>query len=349
MNSRDYDNHILIQYLLGTLPEAQAEECDELSIIDDSFAARLEDVENDLVDAYVRGEISGQNLKAFESYYLSSPRRREKVAFAKSFQTFTEQQVVTQPVQAAASIKSAIDEPQTERQTKSDSWWNSLLSLFTIPNLTLQWGMATAALLMFLAGGWFVWETMRLRGQVNSAQTEYAALQQREKELQAQIEQQRTANTKNLEQLNQELARTQQQLTQLQQEQELARQQAKAQPPTDATEPSLLHVELSPQTRGIGKSQTLTIPAGTGYAVLQLETEDDDYQNHQAELRSLSNDQLLWKSGKLKARTRGNAKIIDLNLRARLLAPGDYVISLKGVSASGQLEDIHRYSFKVVK
>lgn len=347
MNIRKDDNKLLTQYLLGTLAEAQTEECDERSFTDDDFAARLEVVENDLVDAYVRGEITGGNLQAFESHYLASPRRREKVAFAKSFQTFTEQQVATQPVQAIAPA--ALAKTQTERPPTSDSWWRSLLNLFTIPNLTLQWGMAAAALLMFVAGGWFAWETMRLRGQINATQTEYASLQQREQELQAQIEQQRTANTKNTEQLKQELARTQQQIAQLQQQQELVRQQAKLQPPTGSSEPSLLHLELAPQTRGIGQTVTLSVPSDTNYAVLQLVTEDDDYQTYQAELISQSTDQVLWKSGKLKGRSRGNAKIIDLNLRAKLLAPNDYAIKLKGVTANGQLEDIHRYAFKVVK
>ncbi len=349
MNIRMDDNNLLTQYLLGTLAEAQTEECDERSFIDDDFAARLEAAENDLVDAYVRGEITGGNLKAFESHYLASPRRREKVAFAKSFQTFTEQEVATQAVQAVVPVEGpAEEETQTERQITSESWWRSVLNLFTIPNLTMQWGMAAAALLMFVAGGWFVWETMRLRGQINSTQTEYASLQQREKELQAQIEQQRTTNFKNTEQLNQELARTQQQLAQLQQQQELARQQAKLQPPTGG-EPSLLHLELAPQTRGVGQTITLTVPSGTDYAVLQLVTEDDDYQTYQAEVSLQSNNQLIWKSGKLKGRSRGNAKIIDLNLRSKLLAPNDYAIKLKGVTANGQVEDIHRYSFKVVK
>ena len=344
MDRQKYDNKLLTQYLLGTLSEAAAEECDELSIIDDDFAARLEEVENDLVDAYVHGEITGRDLKALESHYLASPRRREKVAFAKSLQAFTEHQMVTQSVQVAAPpiIEAARRVPPTH------SWWQSFLNLFTIPTLTMQWGLAAAALFMLVAGGWLAWETMRLRGQINSAQTETASLQQREQELQAQIEKQRTASTQNIEQLNQELARTQQQLAQLQR-QELARQQAKVESPTGTSEPSLLHVELMPQLRGLGQAGTLTIPPGTTYAVLQLETDDDDYPAYQAELLSQSSDKLLWKSGKLKARTRGNAKIIDLNLRAKLLAPGEYVVNLKGISASGQVEDLHRYAFKVVK
>ena len=58
------------------LPE-DAERLDEASIVDDEIAARLRMVEHDLVDAYVRGRLTGDTLARFESHYLASPRRRE--------------------------------------------------------------------------------------------------------------------------------------------------------------------------------------------------------------------------------------------------------------------------------
>src|SRR5258708_2841516 len=74
----------LVQYLLGTLPENESEPLDALSIVDDAFALRLAAVENDLVDSYVRGELSGETSERFESFYRDSPARREKLSFAKS-------------------------------------------------------------------------------------------------------------------------------------------------------------------------------------------------------------------------------------------------------------------------
>src|SRR5580765_7610112 len=79
-----YDDRLLTQYLLGALPEAEESRLDELSIADDDFAARLVSMENDLVDAYVRGELSGPDLERFRSHYLLSPARREKVRFAEA-------------------------------------------------------------------------------------------------------------------------------------------------------------------------------------------------------------------------------------------------------------------------
>src|ERR1700720_1221919 len=79
-----YDDQLLIRYLLGTLPEQETERLDELSIVGDDFACRLSEVENDLVDAYVSGQLSGETLERFQSSYLSSAARREKVRFAEA-------------------------------------------------------------------------------------------------------------------------------------------------------------------------------------------------------------------------------------------------------------------------
>jgi hypothetical protein len=75
----------LVSYVLGCLPEEDAERLEELSIVDDELSARLRLVEDDLVDAYAAGTLSGERRERFESFYLASPRRRRKAAFAKSF------------------------------------------------------------------------------------------------------------------------------------------------------------------------------------------------------------------------------------------------------------------------
>jgi hypothetical protein len=81
-------NHVedkdVVQYLLGAAPEEHTELLDRLSISDDDFACRLRALEDDLVDAYVRGEHSGDTLERFRSFYLSSPLRREKVRLAQA-------------------------------------------------------------------------------------------------------------------------------------------------------------------------------------------------------------------------------------------------------------------------
>ena len=85
MRATHHDDDELVRYVLGLLPEEARQRLDEASIADDEVAARLHAAETNLVDSYVRGQLSGATLERFESYYLSSPRRREQVRLAADF------------------------------------------------------------------------------------------------------------------------------------------------------------------------------------------------------------------------------------------------------------------------
>lgn len=338
MDQPQPDNKLMIQYLLGSLPEEETERLDELSFIDDEFAARLEAVENDLVDTYVRGELSGRELAQFNSHYLASPIRRERVKFAQTLQAFAKQTIITVPAQSTAQAEpSQPEQTPAPISTKPASWWHSLFSLFTVPTPALQWSFAAAALLMLLIGGWFMLETIKLRRQFDQAQSDRAALQQKERELQEQIDRQRTANT----QAADELKQVRERLAQLEQ------QQAEVRPPLQPSELSIAHLDLAPQTRG--STTTLSIPPGTDYLAIQLELEGDDYPRFRAELWRQGDDQNIWISQRLKARVKNNGKVIDVNIRANLLVPGGYVIRLKGITSEGKIEDARSYSFRIVK
>jgi DNA-binding TFAR19-related protein (PDSD5 family) len=79
-----YNDERLIRYLVGLLDDEASERLDELSIADDQFASRLRAVEDDLVDAYVRGELSAEIRDRFESRYLSAAAGQDKVRFAEA-------------------------------------------------------------------------------------------------------------------------------------------------------------------------------------------------------------------------------------------------------------------------
>ena len=135
-----YNDQIIAEYLLGSLSEEEIERFDEMSFIDDEFAERLRAVENDLVDAYAKGELSGNKLERFKSFYLASPVRREKVRFAEAFQS-------------AASASVVVDDKNRQRafparSDKKSSLWRRF---FEIPSL--QWGLVAAALMLLRQDG----------------------------------------------------------------------------------------------------------------------------------------------------------------------------------------------------
>ncbi|HEU4416641.1 MAG TPA: hypothetical protein VFT65_17760 [Candidatus Angelobacter sp.] len=76
------DDRLLRSYLLGATSPEEAAHVEALGIAEDNVAERLCAIENDLVDAYVRNELAGQDLERFKLLYLSVAKRRRKVEFA---------------------------------------------------------------------------------------------------------------------------------------------------------------------------------------------------------------------------------------------------------------------------
>src|SRR5215469_12960376 len=122
-----YDDQLLTQYLLGALPAEQTERLDELSIANDDFALRLAQVENNLVDDFVRGNLDRQTLQQFHAFYLQSPIRRQKVELAEGF--FRLQNRLPQPAAAAHPGQSWISQFLTPRKVLTVAMASGLLSV----------------------------------------------------------------------------------------------------------------------------------------------------------------------------------------------------------------------------
>jgi hypothetical protein len=80
------DAEMLIDYLLGSLPDEKTEQLDELSIADDEFAARLNEAENELIDAYVTGRLDEGTRARVEDHYNASAPGQRKLRFADALQ-----------------------------------------------------------------------------------------------------------------------------------------------------------------------------------------------------------------------------------------------------------------------
>lgn len=148
--SKEQSDEEFRQYLLGRLPGSEMERLDELSIADDEFAMRLSEVEDDLVDAYVRGELEGEQLQEFKKVYLSSPRRREKVAFAEALFAWQARQQLH-----GSAVPSA-------RPQRVHTGWTKYLRVGWSP----KWAFAACALLFVIVAG-FVLHTAWRRPQMD--------------------------------------------------------------------------------------------------------------------------------------------------------------------------------------
>jgi hypothetical protein len=324
MSEVSYNDQGIADYLLGSLPSAEAERYDELSVSDDEFAAALNAGEKDLVDAYVHGELAEPALERFKSHYLASRLRHEKVVFAQAFQVFAERDA------ANVRINDASD-------TAPKRGWFAALSKFLGPKPLLQWGLAVAILVLLFAGGWFVFQNAHLRQETSQAQARRDELMQHERQLQRELDGQREAN-----------AVTERELASLRAERERLEQELKQAQGT-GSEQSVVSLALAPPLRGAEQIRSISIAPETKRVAVVLQLEAADYPVYAVALIDRSSSRNLWHSGALKSIRKGERNTVAVSFPATLLKTQTYSLRVSGVPAGGQSEIISDYTFKVVK
>lgn len=358
MNELQYNNQSLNEYLLGSLSDAETERFDERSFTDEEFADALKVAENDLVDAYIHNELTGVMLEKFKIHYLASPRSREKVEFAKAFQVYAKTNIEETPAKVPTVI-------ETKPKRIFAGFFSNIL---TIPRPAWQWGFAFTALALLFFGGWLWRENSRQQSEMSQANANREQLRQREseiaereKQLQGEITNRRSENSdteRKLARVREERAQLEQQIKQQTREQQLLAEQkklaeqeriAQTPPPISPNRVSVASFILTPSLRGGGDLQTVSIPAQTTAIAMRLELEADDYAVYRAVLRDQADNRILWQSSKLKSKSGGENKRLDIGFPANLLKNQIYSIEVSGVSTDGTAETISNYSFRVVR
>jgi hypothetical protein len=308
--SSEHDHQVLIQYLIGSLPEAEAERLDQLSIADDEFVSRLSAAENDLVDAYVRGELSGDTLQRFGVHYLSSQSRRDKVAFANTLR-LREIREATRPAESVAP---------------GPPWRFAAWRLRTVPGPAPAWALAGVAALTLVAAGYLLVANGRLQQELARTQSDRASLQSRARDLQRRLVRERPADAGAPKEADGS-----------------GRPQAQTEPLRIAS------LFLAPPTRGLSRVQSLTVPPATDAVALRLQLENDEFPRYRVALKAAASDRVLWRSEKLESVLEGGRRVVSVRVPAALLTPRHYSAELTGITPGGAAELLGTYSFAVVR
>jgi hypothetical protein len=95
------------RYLLGDLPETDAERFEqEYFVSDDRFSEMLA-AEDDLIEAFLHRKLNGDDRRLFEARFLATPRGRQKVALAAALgrvSEVTHRTRWTRPLAIAAAV-----------------------------------------------------------------------------------------------------------------------------------------------------------------------------------------------------------------------------------------------------
>lgn len=324
----DLNNEKLIsRYLLGDLSEEQQVEIEDRAFADKEYLASITAVENDLIDEYVRHELTDADRRKFESRFLASAERRKRVEFAK----------------ALARVPAEVPVPE-KRVVQSWSWRESLYAFISVLNPAARFALTAAMLILLVGGAWLLTTTLRLRSQLTQLQAENQSRQNQRQALEQQIEAERRRN----EELN---ARLTQEKQQREQSDESLRQLSETADPTNPPpRPVIASLTLLPGiSRGGGDKPSLVMPGDARLVRLNIGIDpEEQYKNFAVELRTTAGRQV-WNKEKLAARNRGGARAIGLTLPASVLKSGEYELRLSGLKEGGEAEDIGFYYFDVKK
>jgi anti-sigma factor RsiW len=321
--------HEITRYLLGDLPEKEREHFDELSVSDDEFAARLNTLENDLIDTYVRDELNGETLQHFQSRYLATPARRERVQMARLLY-LAGSSAGTNPIQAENSSS-----PHSQENIKDIS----SRSQTELRRPVMLWGLLAAVMLLSVSTGWLAFSNYRLRHDAQDSQ-DHSALKQREQQLKAQLETQRSVNG-GAEKEHQDSH----QLT-------ASRADMAGDSARDRESPAKNVIGsflLLPQLRGSSELSKILVQGEGNLIRLRLQLESDDFPQYRVALRNLMNDQVVWHSGNTKSTAEGGVRIVSVLLPIDSVDTRNYAAELVGVQPGGQEEIVGSYPFHFVK
>ncbi|HSP62454.1 MAG TPA: hypothetical protein VLQ90_05685 [Pyrinomonadaceae bacterium] len=144
MEPRSQDDKLIARYLLGELSEEEQTQLEERAFSDPDYLQHVRAGEKDLIDEYVRGELSGTRLQAFERRFFASEQRRRQIEFARAF---------TQVVAEGSATASSEVAPAA-----ITSWWNSFSLFRRSPRLAFRFVLAAVALIFIVGGVWLLRE-----------------------------------------------------------------------------------------------------------------------------------------------------------------------------------------------
>jgi hypothetical protein len=147
MPSHRLDETLLMKYLLGGLAEEEQVRIEDRAFADPAFMDALQAAEADLIDAYVQGELTAFDRRAFEYRFLVSPVRRSKVEFARA---------LAQVGGETKAFEFATDEPVWKRLFAFGAGWSP----------AVQAAAASAVLIVAAAATWLTFENATLRSRI---------------------------------------------------------------------------------------------------------------------------------------------------------------------------------------
>ena len=165
MNTQLIDHERIKGYLLGQLPEEDESQVETRLLTDREFYEELSILEDELIDQYLAGALSVSDRQSFESHFVSSSERKQKVRIARALRKRISVAVdESQPLPAEdASFQESAETTRLVSTPRSSTFFP-----FGRPSLV---SYATAAAILIVVAGSFLllmryWQSPAVNGRV---------------------------------------------------------------------------------------------------------------------------------------------------------------------------------------
>lgn len=352
-----------MEYLLGALSEEEADRLEHGFFTDDEKFQELELAEDDLIDAYVRDELTAAEQQQFREKLMTIPRIVERVDFARALAESTSLPIPP-PTVAAAEVSSGVQAKPKRR------WWWKLFG----SGLRLQPAFLACVVLIVIGGLALLAVWLRQRSQSARPPAEVAARPPEKAEPKKQSTEQPTKS----EQQTAELPpHDQQRVEKKPDDRQLA--QTNRRPLTPSFGSVFPLVVMPGGTRSVDASEEIvrdqsqvstTVEARRIQDLSPKDTKAPTNKTPRVEAPPPELGLLLVKSGyprynvhietptevtvfsrKGLTLAKGSSTLsIPIDARLRRLPPGDYIAYVDGVTPSGEVEEkVNYYHFRVTR
>ncbi len=313
------------RYLLGDLDEREIEHLERGFLEEPARLEQLEAAEAELIDRYVRGELSSGDRSRFERRLLPSARVRERVRTARSLRRLAEQ-TNGNSTPRVSETESARVVPWSRRTTNGNSGGGSPVSS------RLAWA---ACLVVLLATGFLSLLNLRLQDRLDRTQVAHRqavekalSAEERAEEMAAAAEQAQVQKAE-LERLRSQVTEREERITTLEDrvEESASAEESGAQEGAEeggAIERTTLFLALA--TRGSGPEE-IQLPLNGDELLLQLGL---GRQQPEGELTVTvrRSGVPLWRESEIEPEFVGPEGMIPVTLPAQVLFPGTYTIEV---------------------
>ncbi|HEV7681756.1 MAG TPA: hypothetical protein VGO68_06515 [Pyrinomonadaceae bacterium] len=314
------------QYLLGVLPEDEVARLEESYFSDDALFEDIEIAEDELIDAYVRGQLSDRDRALFEKNVATSKRLSERVEVGKLLEEQTS-------ARFAFSSASQAHVP----------WWSALFASLFNQGPALKAAAAAGILVVVLGIAGLMVEWVRLRNEAQRVAAERSELERKQKDLEREI----TGLRSNTNQLEAELQQTKAAKDQLSQELQSVKEQLGQSQQVRVPEIASI-VLLSGLSRSPTDDPDLVVHPQQTVIKLELVLDFDEYSTYGVSIQSADGRELVSRKGR---RPHGPAsqRSMLIEFSPRVLPEGTYVVKVSGLTSSGNYEPVSGYRFRLSK